>query len=97
MSYRLFLGTVQESRRQVTYVVRVQDGILPLADIDDIAARVRERLDARGEISAEVVVVQGFSKSTLRLFGSPHSVLLVRAAMFNAAISWRPLESFLPM
>src|SRR6185369_16726061 len=78
MPYRLVLGAVPESRRQVTYVVRVQDGILPRSTIDEIAARMRARLDARGEISAEVVVAQGYSKSTLRLFGSPYSVSLVR-------------------
>lgn len=97
MPYRLLLGAVPESRRQVTYVVRVQDGILPRADIDEIAERVRERLDMRGEISAEVVVAQGFSKSTLRLFGSPYSVLLVRAAMLKEAVGWLPLESLLPI
>lgn len=95
MPYRLFLGAVPESRRQVTYVVRVQDGILPRSMIDEIADRVRERLDARGEISAEVVVAQGFSKSTLRLFGSPHSVWVVRAAMLKETVGWLPLESFL--
>ena len=31
MQYRLLLGTLQESRRQITYVVRVQDGIPPLS------------------------------------------------------------------
>jgi hypothetical protein len=97
MRYRLSLGTVQESRRQVTYVVRVQDGILPRSTIDELTERVRERLYARGEISAEVVVAQGFSRSTLRLFGNPYSVTLVRAAIINAAISWAPLESFLPI
>jgi hypothetical protein len=97
MPYRLLLGTVQESRRRVTYVVRVQDGILPRSTIDELTERVRERLDARGEISADVVVAQGVSRSTLRLFGNPYSVSLVRAAMINAAISWLPLESFLPM
>lgn len=97
MPYRLLLGTVPESRRQVTYVVRVQDGILPRSAIDELTERVRDRLDARGEISAEVVVAQGYSKSTLRLFGSPYSVSLVRAAIINAGINWLPLESFLPM
>jgi hypothetical protein len=92
MPYRLSYGTVQESRRQATYVVRVQDAILPLAEIEDIAARMRARLDARGEISAEVVVAQGHSKETLRLFGEPYSVSLVRAAMFSAAVDWRPLD-----
>jgi hypothetical protein len=85
---------VQESRRRVTYAVRVEDAIVSREEIDEIATRMRERLDARGEVSAEVVVVQGSAQETLRLFGSPYSVSLVRAAMFNAAISWRPLEPF---
>jgi hypothetical protein len=53
---------------------------------------MRERLAHRGEPSAEVVVVQGGAKETLRLFGTPYSVNLVRAAMFNAAIRWASLE-----
>ncbi|MEJ0079042.1 MAG: hypothetical protein WDO17_27140 [Alphaproteobacteria bacterium] len=92
MQYRLLLATVHESRRQAIYVVRVQDEILPLSEIDEIAARMRERLDSRGEIGAEVVVVQGNSKATLRLVGDPYSVSVVRAAMFNASLGWRPLE-----
>lgn len=91
MAYRLSVGTVRESRRQATYVVRVHDTLLPLAEIDAIIATMRERLDARGEITAEVVVVQGHSKETLRLFGNPFSVSIVRSAMFNAAIGWKPL------
>jgi hypothetical protein len=39
-----------------------------------------------------VVVVKGDSKETLRLHGTPHYVGRVRAAMFNAAINWRPIE-----
>ena len=92
MTHRLSYATVQESRRQATYVVRIEDAILALGAIEDIAARMRERLEARGEISAEVVIVQGHSKETLRLFGNPYSVSLVRAAMFDASVTWRPLE-----
>ena len=40
---------------------------------------------------SEVVVVQGYDKHTLRLYGLPYSVNRVRAAMFNAAIKWMPL------
>jgi hypothetical protein len=94
MTYRLSYGAVQESRRRVTYAVRVDDVILTRDEVDEIATRMRERLDARGEVSAEVVVVQGSAQETLRLFGSPYSVSLVRTAMFNAAISWRLLELF---
>lgn len=72
MTHRLSYATVQESRRQATYLVRIEDAILALGAIEDIAARMRERLEARGEISAEVVIVQGHSKETLRLFGNPY-------------------------
>jgi hypothetical protein len=51
-----------------------------------------EHLAHRGEPFAEVVVVQGDSKETLRLFGMPYSVNRVRAAMFNAAIRWITLD-----
>ena len=46
---------------------------------------------ARAE-RGDVVVVQGRGKETLALFGTPHSVRLVREAMFNAAIRWTPLD-----
>jgi hypothetical protein len=39
------------------------------------------------------VVVQGEGKETLRLFGIPYSVTRVRAAMFNAAVTWTPICS----
>jgi hypothetical protein len=35
---------------------------------------------------------QGDRKETLALFGAPYAVNLVRAAMFNAAIRWMPIE-----
>jgi len=92
MPHRLSYGTVRESPRQAIYVVRVHDEILEPHVIDEIASSMRERLQSRGEISADVVVVQGESKETLRLFGIPYSVERVRAAMFNAAISWTPIE-----
>ena len=83
---------MRESQRKVIYAVRVHDQILELDEADDLAARIRERLAHRGEPAAEVVVVQGSSKDTLRLFGTPYSVNRVRTAMFNAAIRWTPLE-----
>jgi hypothetical protein len=72
--------------------VRVHGEILEAAEIDDIAERMRDRLQSRGEIAADVVVVQGSSKETLRLFGTPYSVARVRAALFNAAVTWTPLD-----
>jgi hypothetical protein len=88
----LSYGTVRESPRQVIYAVRVYDAILELHEVDDVAARMRERLAHRGEPSAEIVVVQGDAKETLRLFGSPYSVNRVRSAMFSAAIRWTPID-----
>jgi hypothetical protein len=85
-------GTVRESQRQVIHAVRVHDAILELHEASNLATRMGERLAHRGEHLAEVVVVQGNSKATLRLFGSPYSVNRVRAAMFSAAIRWTPIE-----
>jgi len=89
---RLSYGTIRQSKRQVIYAVRVHDTILDLHEIDDVVSRMRERLAHRGEPLAEIVVVQGRAKETLRLFGSPYSVNRVRNAMFNAAIRWTPIE-----
>jgi len=92
MSHRFSYGTVLTSPRQAIYAVRVHDEILEPAEIDQIMGRMRERLDSRGELAADVVVVQGQGKETLRLFGNPYSVSRVRTAMFNAAMKWIPLE-----
>jgi hypothetical protein len=88
----LSYGTVRESQRQVIYAVRVHGAFLELDEVDDVASRMRERLAQRGESSADVVVVQGHDKETLRLFGMPYSVNRVRAAMFSAAIRWTAIE-----
>jgi hypothetical protein len=47
----------------------VLDEILELPELDEIADRVR--LQNRGELTADVVIVQGNSKETLRLLGIP--------------------------
>lgn len=73
-------------------MVRVQDGAVDPIEAGDIAERMREKLQSRGEIAADVVVVQGQSKETLQLYGTPYAVNRVRAEMFNAAVSWRPIE-----
>ena len=92
MSHRLSYGTVRDSPRRAIHIVRVHGEILEPSELDEIAERLRERLQNRGELTADVVVVQGSSKETLRLVGIPYSVSRVRAAMFNAALSWSPLE-----
>ena len=92
MPYRLSYGTVRISQRQAIYVVRVHDEILPRYEIDEIAARMHDRLQSRGELTAEVVVMQGQSKETFRVFGSPFAVGRVRTALFNAAVNWTPID-----
>ena len=91
-SLRFSCGIVRESPRQVIYAIRVHDVMLDLPEIEDVTARMRERLAHRGESSADVVMVQGDAKQSLRLFGMPYSVNRVRTAMFNAAIRWTPIE-----
>jgi hypothetical protein len=85
-------GTVRESPRTAIYVVRVKDDVIDDVEADAIAARMRDRLLSRGESATDIVVVQGGAKETLRLHGTPYSVNRVRAAMFNAALRWTPLE-----
>jgi hypothetical protein len=92
MSHRLVYCTVRESKHRVIYVVRVQDEILEPFELENIAELMRDKLAARGELMAEVVTVQGTSRETLRLSGSPYSVSRVRAALFNAAVSWAPID-----
>jgi hypothetical protein len=91
MARRYLYAKVQGSARSTIYAVRVQDEILDLDEIDQLAARMREKVEARGEFAADVVVVQGGSKETLALYGVPYSVARVRTAMFNAAIRWMPI------
>jgi translation initiation factor 1 (eIF-1/SUI1) len=92
MSYQLVYCAVRESQRRAVHAVRVHGDILEPAEIEEIADRIRDRLASRGEVTAEVVVLQGSHQHTLRFFGHPHAVTLVRAAMFNAAVSWSPLD-----
>jgi hypothetical protein len=92
MSHQLVYCTVRESKHRVIYVVRVQDEILEPFELENIAELMRDKLAARGELMAEVVTMQGTSRETLRLSGSPYSVSLVRTALFNAAVSWSPID-----
>jgi hypothetical protein len=93
MSHRFTHGTVLDTKRRVIHVVRVTDAILAPEEVDDIAARMRERALSRyGDQAANVVVVQGRTKETLRLSGDAHCVRRVRAAMFNAELRWTPIE-----
>ena len=86
-----FIARSASSKHRVIYVVRVQDEILEPFELENIAEFMRDKLAARGELMAEVVTMQGTSRETLRLSGSPYSVSLVRTALFNAAVSSTPI------
>jgi hypothetical protein len=93
MTRKLAYGTVREGPRRIIHVVRVLNDTLEHHEIDEIVERMCARaLSKYGEQDPAVVVVQGGSKETLRLFGDPVSVSRVRAAMFNAALSFVPTE-----
>jgi hypothetical protein len=93
MTHKLVHGTVVDSARKVIHAVRVLDEILDYREIDDIAEKMRARVLSRyGEQAASVVVIQGDTKETLRLFGESYAVERVRTAMFNAALSFSPIE-----
>jgi hypothetical protein len=81
-------GTVRDTRRSAICVIRVKDDAIDPIEAGEIAELMRDKMPARGESAADVVVVESEVKETLRLHGAPHAVARVRAAMFNAAISW---------
>ena len=92
MTCKLVYGTVLDRPRRVIHVVRVVDDILDFGEIDDIAEKMRNYLLSRhGDQAANVVIVQGSRQETLRLSGDSRAITLVRAALFNAAVSWSPL------
>ena len=91
MAHQSFHGVVVERARNAIHVVRVVGEPLEALEIDHVASAMRERLLSRGEQEADVVVIQGETRETLRLFGHPQSVSRVRAALFNAAVSWSPV------
>jgi hypothetical protein len=93
MTRQLTYGTVRDHPRKVIYVVRVLDVLLDYPEIDHLGEQMRAHVTSRhGDQAPNVVVIQGETKETLRLFGDTHAVGIVRAALFNAAIAWSPLE-----
>jgi hypothetical protein len=93
MTRQLAYGTVRDHPRKVIHVVRVVDDLLDYPEIDHLAEEMRGHVRSRhGEQTPDIVIVQGDSKETLRLFGEPHAVTRVRAALFHAAVRWSPLR-----
>ena len=90
---RLMYGVVSDRSRHVIHAVRILDIIPDFPQIEEIAERMRSRMLARhGEQMPNVVIIVGHSRETLRLVGETHAVGLVRTALFNAALSWSPLQ-----
>jgi len=93
MMRQLAYATVRDHRRKVIHVVRVLDDLLDYPEIDHLAEQMCGHVRSRhGEQIPDIVIVQGDSKETLRLFGEPHAVTRVRAALFHAAVHWSPLQ-----
>ena len=92
MTIRLSYGTVRHTPRKAIFALRIHDVLLEPLEIEEIAERMRERLALRGELTAEVVVFQGDTKETLRLYGNSYAANLVRTAVFNMAISWSAID-----
>jgi len=88
----LTYGRLRDSSQTSIYTIRIRGALVQPHEADAIAERMRERLAQRGELGADIVVVQGDTKNSLRLFGTPYSVNRVRTCMFNAAIRWMPLD-----
>ena len=93
MSQRHYLyGAVRATQRSAVFALRVVDDLIDAQEAADLAEAMREWVHRRGLSATDVVIVHGDSKDSLALFGDPHSVRLVREAMFNAAIRWAPLQ-----
>lgn len=93
MSRQLAYGTVPDHPRKVIHVVRVLDETLDYSEIEQVAEQMRMHTASRhGEQTPNIVIVQGDSKETLRLFGESHAITRVRAALFHAAVRWSPLR-----
>jgi len=87
MTRQLTYGTVREHSRKVIYVLRVLDELLNYAEVDHLAAQMRSHVTSRyGEQTPNVVIVQGYTKETLRC-----SAIAMLLEWFVRRSSMRPL------
>jgi hypothetical protein len=92
MGIELRYGVVRDRPRQVIHVVLVEKN-LEFSMVDEIAGKMRAHiLSKSGEQDPNIVVVHGDSRETLRLVGDTHAVNRVRAALFNAAVTFSPFK-----
>src|SRR5262249_61779866 len=79
----LTYGRLRDSSQTAIYAIRIRGALVQSHEADDIAERMRERLAQRGELGADVVVVQGYTQNTLGLFSKAYSVNRVLTAIVN--------------
>jgi hypothetical protein len=92
VTHELIYGVIVDWPRKIIHIVRAVGEDLDAWEIDEIAARMRERmLSKNGEQAADVVVVDGSKRESLRLSGEPYAVSRVRTALLNAAVNWSPI------
>jgi hypothetical protein len=93
MTLKLLHGTVRDGPRGVIHVVRVADTILEFPELNDIMEKMRAHiLSKSGEQDPNIVIVHGHRRETFRPVGETHAVTRVRAALFNAAVTFSPLR-----
>ena len=93
MAYDLKHAIVIERARKAIHVIRIEGELLDEAEIAELCDSARQHLLAKyGEQDADVVFVQGSTKEDFRMFGPSTSVSRARAALFNAALSWSPID-----
>ena len=95
MTYKLKYGVVSDpdSPRKVIYALRVPYDITEYREIHDIAEKMRERMLSKfGDQVANIVVIVGNARETLRLYGEPHATSRVRTAMFHASLLFSPID-----
>ena len=92
MTYKLQYASVRETGRSAIYVLSVEADLLEAFEVEYLAERMRERMLHLGRSVSDIVVLHGSSRETFRLSGLPYSVSKVRAALFNASISWSPIS-----
>jgi hypothetical protein len=93
MTYKLTYGVVADSSRKVIYALRIHSDSVGYREVCDIAEQMRERMLSKfGTQAADVVVITGTTRETLRLFGEPYPVSRVRTAMFHASLSFSSID-----
>jgi len=92
MTYRISYGSLPDKGWRSIYVVKIEGELLDDGQVAYLSEDMRGYLLSRGEPTAEIVVLQGLSRETLKLSGENYAVRQVREALFHAQISWTPIS-----